>query len=100
MLEVRILAQGLSDLSAKEGAKSSVADIFKDYTETIFPFTKGEQAAKDAAMKAVMKKEVEKGMITFKPADMSFLQRKAQTMALPDDYKQKLAARSAAKGKK
>lgn len=99
VFQVRLLAQGLSDLVAKAGAgeKSAVGDIFKEYTESVFPFTKGVQAQKDEAMKAVMKKEVEKGMISFQAADMSFLQKKAQTMLeLPDDFKKKLAAKAAA----
>jgi len=101
VFQVRILAQGLSDVAAKGEGKSHVAEIFKEYTESVFPFTKGQQDSKDAEMKAVMKREVEKGMLTFQAHPVSFLQKKAQTMLdLPDDFKQRLAMKAAAKGKK
>jgi hypothetical protein len=98
VFQVRILAQGLADLATKE---SHVAEIFKEYTESVFPFTKGQQDSKDAEMKAVMKREVDKGMLTFQAHPVSFLRNKAQEMLeLPEDFKKKLAAKAAAKGKK
>ena len=102
VFQVRILAQGLSDLAAaalKGESKSTVGEIFKEYTESVFPFTKGQKNAKDDEMKAVMKREVDKGMLTFQAHPVSFLQKKAKTMQLPDDFKQRLAEK-AAKGKK
>lgn len=96
--QVRILAQGLSDIALSlEGGKTNVPEIFKDYLSALFPFQKVDQDAKDAVMKEAMKKEVKKGMLTFKPMAMDVLKKKAKTMELPDDFKQKLASKRSAK---
>lgn len=42
-------------------------------------------------MKEVIKREAERGVIMFKPATETFIQKKAREMALPDDFKRKLA---------
>jgi len=91
--QARIFAQGLADVAVAGGGKEQVSGVFKSYIEALFPFMRIEQAAKDAEMKQAMKKEIERGVITFKPVAEDFLRRRVKTMELPEDFKKKLAAR-------
>jgi hypothetical protein len=93
VLEHRMLAQGLSDLTAAGKVQSSVGDIFKKYVEAKFPWMKSAEAAKDSEMKDMMQKQVAKGVLTFKPMSMDFLKKKAEVMQMPDEWAEKLRER-------
>lgn len=72
-------------------SKTAVGDVFKTFIETIFPFAKGQQQEMEKRMRDVMKKEVARGVITFKPVADKFLHQKLKTMTLDDDFKKKIA---------
>jgi hypothetical protein len=74
-----------------EHGKENVSEIFKTYISAMFPYLRHDQVDKDAEIKEAVKKEAAKGVIMFKPAQDTFLQKKARTMGLDDDFKQKLA---------
>ena len=94
----RILAQGLADIAlSMEGGKTNVSTAFKLYVEALFPFTRQQQEEQEKKMREVMKKEVEKGVITFKPVADRFLKQKLKHMELDDEFKRKLSERKARK---
>lgn len=91
VFKTRILAQGVVDLSEK-GAENT-AKVFMKYAEAAMPYTQKQQAATDAKMKEAMAKEVGKGVIYFNAPAPNVLHQRAKEMTLPDEFRQKLAAR-------
>lgn len=68
---------------------------FLEYYEKIFPFAAGVRGDSDKKLVDVMKKEVAKGPITFKPVSTdSPLNKAVQKLRLPDEFKAKLRNRN------
>jgi hypothetical protein len=88
--KVKVLAQGLADLTASQGGNEHVIKAFKDFTAAVFPFAAQAQTATDKAMVDQMRKEVAKGPIFFKPMENNILRDTARRLAMPDDFKKKL----------
>ena len=91
MYKTRVLAQGIVDLSEK-GADNT-AKVFLKYAAAAMPYTSKQQEVTDAKMKEAMAKEVSKGVIYFNAPAPNPLHQRAKEMTLPDEFRQKLAAR-------
>jgi hypothetical protein len=89
--KVRILAQGLAQ-TAEDG---DIMTIYKSVSEAIFPFLKTYTKSTDQEMIARMKKEVDKGVISFNEVNMSPLKRRASELGVSDDFKAKMQQRAA-----
>jgi post-segregation antitoxin (ccd killing protein) len=90
-LKTRLLAQGIIDI-AQHGSKSAET-IYKAYVHTLLPFLAKDVVSKDEELKKVMEREVKKGVIAFNVSTPNPLMQRAKTMAVPDDFRQKLAQR-------
>lgn len=88
IFQTRILAQGVVDLSEKGADKT--AEVFKQYTQALLPFISKEQGKKDQELKAVMEREVKKGMITFNAPQANPLAQRARAISMPDEVRRKL----------
>ena len=75
--------------------KEFVQGAFKDYYGTVHPWMKSKVATDDKKMIAAMKKEAEKGYISFSPVQTNVLRNAAEKFTAPDEFRQKLAASSA-----
>jgi hypothetical protein len=91
VLKTRVLAQGIVDLS-KDGA-DNMAKTFLKYAAAAMPYTEKQQSDTDKKMKEAMEKEVKKGVIYFRAPQANPLAQRAREMTLPDEFRQKLAAR-------
>lgn len=91
IVEARILAQGLSDLI---GEKNNVAEVFQNLIVAILPYSKQEQVKTDEKMKEAMKREVARGVITFKTEGDSPLQKRAKVIREPDEMTKKMIERA------
>jgi hypothetical protein len=86
LLKVRMLAEG--------SPNEHVSKTFSQIQETIFPFLKGAKSKNDEQQIAIMKKEVEKGVITFDALNLNPLRQRAANLRLPDDFRDKLKKRT------
>ena len=91
VLRARLMAQGIVDL-AEDGAENT-AKVFQRYAATAMPYTEKQQAETDQKMKEAMEREVKKGVIYFRAPTAAPLTQRAKEMSLPDEFRQKLAAR-------
>lgn len=95
-LEVRkgaMLVSAVGDLIMKESSKH-VVEAYKSFVDSAFPFAAKNRGDSDKELVAAMKKEAEKGAITFTPVSTpNPLQKVAKQMRLPDDFRQKLQER-------
>lgn len=89
--KARIFAQGIVDLS-EDGAKAT-SDVFKKFITASLPFMEKEQMESDKKMKAAMEREVKKGVIVFNAPQSNPLVQRARAMSLPDEFRQRLAAK-------
>jgi len=80
-------------MDISENKAENTAKVFKMYAAAALPFAEKNQSATDARMKEVMEKEVKKGIIVFNPPEINPLVTRAKAMRLPDEYRQRLAAR-------
>jgi Sec7-like guanine-nucleotide exchange factor len=86
----QMLSIGLRQLTNANGVESAIPAIFRQYVEALFPFYTEIRTNQDQKMVDVMKKEVEKGMISFNPIQTNLFKNRAKEMSLPDDFKRKL----------
>lgn len=95
-MEVRkgaMLVNAVGDLIQKESSKN-VVEAYKAFVDVAFPFAVKTRGDSDQELVAAMKKEANKGPITFAPvAAPSPFQRAAKQMTLPDDFRKKLKER-------
>ncbi len=84
MARTKVLAQGLLEAG-------HVGAAFKEFVSAVFPFQKQVQSDADAKMVAAMKREVDRGPLKFQAVETNLFQQRAQTMAAPDELRQKLA---------
>lgn len=76
---------------AERGSKGT-DDLYRLYLAAAMPFLSKTTSDKDEELKKVMKREVQKGVITFNaPATPNPLMQRAKQMSLPDDFREKLA---------
>lgn len=78
-------------LAAASGGESQ--KLFNEYVDCVFPFAKGQRAEVDEKMKQMMKKEVDRGMLTFQISGTDFFKKKVKQLRVPDEFKKKLYAR-------
>lgn len=91
MYKTRLLAQGIVDLS--EDGAANTAKVFQKYASAAMPYTEKQQQETDQKMKEAMEREVSKGVIYFRAPTAAPLTQRAKEMSLPDEFRQKLAAR-------
>jgi hypothetical protein len=72
----------------------SVKEAFENFTNSVYPYAVGKKSATDEAMVAAMKKETDKGPITFTPMELTPLRDAAKRMSLPDDFRKRLEERT------
>ena len=94
----RLLAQGFIDLiqmqpKVDQDSAKATADVFKQYIASAFPYLKKEQVSQDKKLKEAMEREVQRGMIVFNAPTANPLVARAKTMALPDEFRKRLAER-------
>lgn len=96
-MEVRkgaMLVNAVGDLIQKESSKN-VVEAYKAFVDVAFPFAVKTRGDSDKELVAAMKKEAEKGPITFSQiAQPTPFQKTAKQMSLPDDFRQKLRERT------
>jgi hypothetical protein len=96
-IEIRkaaLFASGITDLIIKESSKNTV-EAYKELIESVFPYAAKERGDTDQKLVERMKKEAEKGPITFSvPQAQSPLQKIAARMRLPDEFREKLRERT------
>ncbi len=69
LYRVRIMASGLMEIIAANGAKAqNTVESFKGFMEAFLPFSKKLSAERELKMREFMKKETEKGIIHFSVA--------------------------------
>ena len=93
-----VVAEGLAEMVAVSGGKTSVPVKFKEFVEAVFPFLEKESVSSDAEMKAAMKREADKGPIQFSATPTNTFKSAAKKLSMPDDFRKKLQAK--AKGSK
>lgn len=100
-MEVRkgaMMVSAVGDLIQKESSKH-VVEAYKAFVDVAFPFAVKTRGDGDKELIEKMKKEADKGPITFKPIDAPTpFQRAAKQMRLPDGFRQKLIERSSRGG--
>jgi hypothetical protein len=96
-MEVRkgaMLVNAVGDLIQKESSKN-VVEAYKAFVDVAFPFAVKSRGQDDRELIEKMKKEADKGPITFTQiATPSPFQRTAKQMRLPDGFRQKLQDRA------
>jgi hypothetical protein len=93
VLRARFYAQAFIEMGGEE--KKGTVESYKNLLSAMLPYMEQQQGNKDAEMKAIMEREVKKGVVLFKPqvATNAPLLERAAKMTLPDDFRQRLAAR-------
>jgi len=89
--KVRILAQGLAQIMEEGGA--DLMKVYRSVSEAIFPFLTNMTKKTDQEMINRMKKEVDKGVISFNEVSMSPLKRRASELGVSDEFKRRLQQR-------
>lgn len=89
----RLLAQGVVDLCKEKEDAKPTSEVFKQLVSSAFPFMKKEQEAQDQKLKEVMERETKRGVIVFNAPQANPLRERAKAMALPDEFRKKLAER-------
>lgn len=89
----RLMAQGLMDITMALQRESSISPIFKEFMAALLPHTKKAQLEKDEEVSTRMRREVEKGVITFKAPQESTrtLVDRAHQLRQPDEFRRKLS---------
>lgn len=85
-----IVAEGLAEITAASGGKTSIPVKFKEYMEAVFPFTAKENTASDEKQKEVLKKEAARGPITFTTGPSSTLRAATKKLSMPDNFRKNL----------
>jgi hypothetical protein len=96
VMKARMFAQAFAELGGGEGHEmKATVQNYKDLLSVMLPYMEQQRGNKDQEMKQFMEREVKKGVVLFQPQldTRSPLVDRAEKMALPDDFRQKLAAR-------
>ncbi len=87
--EVRKVAVLAWTASVENG--KSVTEAYKKYVDAAFPFAATSRSASDQQLVDAMRKEADKGPITFTPIEQpSPLQKTAARLRMPDEFRKKL----------
>ena len=86
-MEVRILAQGLSEVIAGvEGKNAETSKAFERYLQSLFPFLAKSTNERDKKIAEVMKKESQRGPISFTPISTKTFRNSVRKIRKGDDF--------------
>lgn len=89
-----MFAAGIADIVIGQSSKNT-AESYKNFVDSVFPFAARQRVDSNEELIKVMKKEAEKGPISFTPVETpNLLQQRAKQMRLPDEFRQKLQQRA------
>lgn len=95
MNRTKVLVTAMGDVIA--GNNNNSMKAFAAYFESLFPFTAKTRDDEELKLKEAMRREVDRGPLSFSPVTKGPLQRAAAKYKLPDEFRQGLRKRAKAK---